>query len=44
MYRLNKLIVILDWPGDLGLNANYALVFCQLQVGKHNYGVHGFFV
>jgi len=30
------------WPGDMGIIANYALVFAQLLIKGQNHGVHAF--
>jgi acyl-CoA oxidase len=30
------------WPGDLGIFANYAIVFAKLIVDGHEQGVHSF--
>jgi acyl-CoA oxidase len=32
------------WPGELGLIANYALLYAQTYVKGKNYGVQAFFV
>lgn len=42
MFIYNK--KILDWPGDLGLVAKFALLYCQLIVKGKSYGTHPLWV